>query len=233
MNKKFREDERKEEREERYGKQTAEVDEGDEEEADGEEEEYEGDEEMDEEGMDEDGDEEMDEEELGDEEGMDEEDLGGEEEEGEGNEEGEMDEEGMDYPTKVMNQRKMDEDEVNSSFWDSSSELPEIDPTNTFLPKQAIYDPSRVKRRMSRLEIKDQKAANREEFKELKLGTKIKARGHLTNNLKRKNNPYQMFIQKRRLQNRMIDLKKELKKKKKNKQQGHSRVKMGRAFNRK
>lgn len=228
MNKKFREDERKEELEERYGKQAADAGEGDEEqdEADGEEEEFEGEEEeMDEEGLEE-GDEGMEE----DDEGMDEECLEGDEEEGP--EEG-METEEMDYPTKVMNQRKMDEDEVNSSFWDSSSELPEIDPATTFLPKQAIFDPSRNKRRLSRLEIKDQKAANREEFKELKLGTKIKARGHLTNNLKRKNNPYQMFIQKRRLQNRMIDLKKELKKNKSKKQQGHSRVKMGRAFNRK
>ena len=229
MNKKFREDERKEELEERYGKQAADAGEGDEEEdeADGEEEDFEGEEEeMDEEGLEE-GDEGMEED---DDEGMDEECLEGDEEEGA---EEAMETEEMDYPTKVMNQRKMDEDEVNSSFWDSSSELPEIDPATTFLPKQAIFDPSRNKRRLSRLEIKDQKAANREEFKELKLGTKIKARGHLTNNLKRKNNPYQMFIQKRRLQNRMIDLKKELKKNKSKKQQGHSRVKMGRAFNRK
>ena len=56
MNKKFREDERKEELEARYGKQAADAGEGDEEEdeADGEEEDFEGEEEeMDEEGLEE------------------------------------------------------------------------------------------------------------------------------------------------------------------------------------
>ena len=194
--------------------------------------------------------EELDEEELeGLEEGED--DIEGEEEEGdfEGEEEdleaGEsdgMEEEELQAP-KPAKQRQAAEleaeasnnsDEVNSSFFDESesSEQP-ADPRSSFLSASAIYDKDKIRRKLTRDDIKKQKERNRDEQKQKKVGHKLKNRGRLTNQQKRKNNPYQMFIQKKRLQNRLIDLKKAQKKIAKKQQKGHCRARLGKSKNKK
>ena len=221
-------------------------DEGDDEgeEEDGDEEGEEEDENMefgDEEVMDEeeieDGDIEGEEEEDGDEEGE------GEDGEEEGEEEeGEMDEEvvekGRKKPEKVgkgrsrpnknefvadQNELDDDDDEINSSFFDESDSVDIDESRNTFLSASSIYNKDMIKRKTTRDQIKAQKAQNREEHLKLKVGHKIKNRGRLTNQQKKKNNPYQMFIQKKKLTSRLIDLKKAQKRIGKKLQKGHMR----------
>ncbi len=202
---------------------------------------------------------EFDEDELeGDEEGEEEE-LDGEEEEGDfdGEEEelqaGEsgMEEEELDEPNpnkkngkpnaakKILDEINLSEaasnsDEVNSSFFDESeSEEPPADPRSTFLSASAIFDKDKIRRKLTRDDIKKQKERNRDEQKQKKIGHKLKDRGRLTNQQKRKNNPYQMFIQKKRLQSRLIDLKKAQKKIAKKQQKGHCRARLGKSKNKK
>lgn len=126
-------------------------------------------------------------------------------------------------------------DEVNSSFYDESESESEEDPRNSFLSSSAIFDPNISKKRLTRDQIKLQKADNRAEHLSKKAGHKIKSRGRLTNQQKKKNNPYQMFIQKRRLDNRLKDLKKANKKGNKNmKQAGHTQSrKLGKTLGKK
>ena len=125
-------------------------------------------------------------------------------------------------------------DEVNSSFFDESesSEQP-ADPRSSFLSASAIYDKDKIRRKLTRDDIKKQKERNRDEQKQKKVGHKLKNRGRLTNQQKRKNNPYQMFIQKKRLQSRLIDLKKAQKKIAKKQQKGHCRARLGKSKNKK
>jgi hypothetical protein len=194
---------------------------------------------------------------------MDEDELEGEEEEGdaEGEEEGE-EEEGLEDgeeeamleealeqgegpkkkqagPKKVVNelelaQEEPNSDEVNSSFFEESdSEDEPADPRSSFLSASAIYDKDKIRRKLTRDDIRKQKERNRDEQKEKKVGHKLKNRGRLTNQQKRKNNPYQMFIQKKRLQNRLIDLKKAQKKIAKKQQKGHCRARLGKSKNKK
>jgi len=203
-----------------------------EEDLDGEEE---GDEEDDEEG-DEEGDEEM----L---EGMDEEELDGDiegEEEDDGDEEGDEEEDGDEEEIEIgedegeiieeadfEKMRSDDEDDsdmVGSSFYDESDSQEEFNPSAGFLQSSSILNRDTFKRKVTKDQIKIVKAEQREEHKKLKLGAKIKQRGRLTNRQKQKNNPYQMFIQKKRLQNRLKDMKAEMKKKKNSRaQKGHQR----------
>ncbi len=194
---------------------------------------------------------------------MDEDELEGEEEEGdaEGEEEGE-EEEGLEDgeeeamleealeqgegpkkkqagAKKVVNelelaQEEPNSDEVNSSFFEESdSEDEPADPRSSFLSASAIYDKDKIRRKLTRDDIRKQKERNRDEQKEKKVGHKLKNRGRLTNQQKRKNNPYQMFIQKKRLQNRLIDLKKAQKKIAKKQQKGHCRARLGKSKNKK
>lgn len=140
---------------------------------------------------------------------------------------------------KVVNELELAEeepnsDEVNSSFFDESdSEDQPADPRSSFLSASAIYDKDKIRRKLTRDDIKKQKENNRDEQKAKKVGHKLKNRGRLTNQQKRKNNPYQMFIQKKRLQNRLIDLKKAQKKIAKKQQKGHCRARLGKSKNKK
>lgn len=196
-----------------------------------------------------DGDEEGDEEDDGDEEGdeemlerMDEEDLeelDGEEEDNadeEGDEEDDGDEEEMEIGedegeiieeadfAKMKSDDDDDSDMVGSSFYDESDSQEEFNPSAGFLQSSSILNRDTFKRKVTKDRIKIVKAEQREEHKKLKLGAKIKQRGRLTNRQKQKNNPYQMFIQKKRLQNRLKDMKAEMKKKKNSRaQKGHQR----------
>lgn len=115
--------------------------------------------------------------------------------------------------------------EVNSSFYDESSSEERVDHRASFLSSSAIFDRNNLKKKWSRDEIKKMKADNREEHLEKKMGQKIKQRGRLTNQQKKKNNPYQMFIQKQRLQNRLKDLKAAHRKIKDKNFKGHQRSK--------
>ena len=220
------------------------IEEGDDEMMEGEEEMMEGDEEMidDDEGeileedeMDLEGMEEGDEEEMGEE--GDEEEMGEEDEENEGeqtvNMKGKKLEQGKDNNKKVA-KKKDDEAEINSSFYDDSEseDAKPIDPRSYFLSTSSIYDRDKNKRRQTREDIKKGKQENREEHLKKKLGHKLKERGRLTNQAKKKNNPYQMFIQKKRLQNRLLDLKKASRNTKK-KQKGQSPRNLGKSFGRK
>lgn len=121
--------------------------------------------------------------------------------------------------------------EINSSFYDDSDSSQDIneDYRNTFLSATSIYDPDKNKRRQTKDQIKVGKKEIRDEHKKLKLGNKMKERGRLTNNLKKKNNPFQMFIQKRRLKHRLDDLKKAERKTKSKLQRGHNPRKLGKA----
>jgi hypothetical protein len=142
-------------------------------------------------------------------------------------------------PRKAEKQPSLSEegsnsDEVHSSYFDESeSEEQPMDPRSTFLSASAIYDRDKIRRKLTRDDIKKQKERNRDEQKQKKVGHKLKNRGRLTNQQKRKNNPYQMFIQKKRLQNRLIDLKKAQKKIAKKQQKGHCRARLGRSKNKK
>lgn len=201
------------------------------------------------EGMDEEGDEE-------DMEGMDEEENEGsdniefeegEEEDGEDGEDGEEEEDNDDEEdTNVVvkgkkievkakkNKRDLEEPEVNSSFYDDSESEEELnDPRAGFLSVNSIYDPERVKKRKNLQQIKQEKKENRDEHLKKKMGHKIKARGRLTNQQKKKNNPFQMFIQKKRLEGRLKDLKKANKHTQRKMQKGHSPRKLGKSFGRK
>lgn len=134
---------------------------------------------------------------------------------------------------KALAAKKKAEVEVNSSFYDDSDSSDEVrsDPRSTFLSASDIYDSQKNKRRQTREEIKLSKKDIRDDQKKLKLSSKIKERGRLTNNLKKKNNPFQMFIQKRRLQHRLDDLKKaERKTKGRIVQKGQRPRKLGRSF---
>lgn len=204
--------------------------------------EFEGEEEMDEgdeEAMDEEGLEEGDMMfEEGDEEG--DEEMDGLEEEEDEDEEGESEVvvkgKKIEQVSKKRNKRgAKEEEEANSSFYDSDSEDDEsiADPRTSFLSTNAIFDPERVKKRKSYQEIKQGKKDNREEHLQKKMGHKIKARGRLTNQQKRKNNPFQMSIQKKRLESRLKDLKKASKKTQRKMQKGHKPRKLGKSFGRK
>lgn len=223
MQREFDEDLRQELRGSRRGQMEEEDDDADEE---GEEEDEEGGEEADEEmleGMDEEDLEELDgEEEDGDDEDGDEEEDDGEEEELEiGEDEGEIIEE-ADF--EKMKSDEEDSDMVGSSFYDESDSQEDFNPSAGFLQSSSILNRDTFKRKITKDQIKLVKAEQREEHKKLKLGAKIKQRGRLTNRQKQKNNPYQMFIQKKRLQNRLKDLKSEMKKKKNSRaQKGHQR----------
>lgn len=171
--------------------------------------------------MEEEGEEEME----GEEEGMEEE---GEEEEGEEGEEGDMmafeGVEGMDIEEGEEENDEMDLDSIDISS-DESQDITK--PSSTFLSPYSIYDPEKIKKKMTREDIKKQKTLNRNEHKQRKLGSKLKERGRLTNQQKKKNNPYQMFIQKKRLTRRLQDLKSAKKQTTRKLQKGHSRVKLG------
>lgn len=203
------------------------------------------------EGMDEEGGdgEEGDEEDL---EGMDEEELegsdniefedGDEEEDGEEEEEEDDDEEDTNVVVKgkkievkkKKNKRDLEEPEVNSSFYDDSESEEELnDPRAGFLSVNNIYDPERVKKRKNLQQIKQEKKENRDEHLKKKMGHKIKERGRLTNQQKKKNNPFQMFIQKKRLEGRLKDLKKANKHTQRKVQKGHTPRKLGKSFGRK
>lgn len=184
--------------------------------------------------IDEEGDEEMMEEEL---EG---------EEEFEGDEEDDLEEEDEEEETVVTKGKKIekkavkkgkkkpvDDFEVNSSFYDDSESEELEDPSRAFLSSTAIYNPEKVKKRKTLDQIKNEKKEHREEQKQKKLSHKIKERGRLTNKLKKKNNPFQMFIQKRRMENRLKDLKKASKKIKSKLHKGHNPRKLGNKFGRK
>lgn len=217
MQKKFEEEHRREERLTAGGRSGMEEEDLDGEEESGDEEIEEGDDEF--EGMDEEGLEEGDEEEEdGDEEDGDEE---GDEEELEiGEDDGEIIEE-ADFE-KMKSEDEDDSDMVGSSFYEESDD--EFEPSAGFLQASSILNRNTFKRKVTRDQVKLVKAEQREEHRKLKLGAKIKQRGRLTNRQKQKNNPYQMFIQKKRLQNRLKDLKKEHNQKKNSKlHKGHQR----------
>lgn len=161
------------------------------------------------------------EEDDGDEEG-DEEDDGDEEEIEIGEDEGEIIEE-ADFE-KIKSDDDDDSDMVGSSFYDESDSQAEFNPSAGFLQSSSILNRDTFKRKVTKDQIKIVKAEQREEHKALKVGAKIKQRGRMTNRQKQKNNPYQMFIQKKRLQNRLTDMKAEMKKKKNSRaQKGHQR----------
>ena len=137
-------------------------------------------------------------------------------------------------PSEKKNKRDTEDHEVSSSFYDDSeSEESFSDPRTSFLSTNAIFDPEKVKKRKTLQEIKQGKKENRDEHLKKKLGTKIKARGRLTNQQKKKNNPFQMFIQKKRLQNRLQDLKKASKRTQKKLHKGQKPRSLGKAFGRK
>lgn len=207
-----------------------------------------------EEGLEEDG-EGMDEEDIGDEEDgemMFEEDADGDEEGDEEDEEGEEEDEEEESEVVVKgkkiekgnkkdrrkakddNEEIIEEEEAGSSFFDDTeSDEPFDDPRTSFLSSTAIYDPDKVKKRMTLQDIKQGKKDNRDEHLKKKLGHKIKERGRLTNVQKRKNNPFQMFIQKKRLENRLKDLKSASRKTNKKLQKGMRPRSLGKAFGRK
>lgn len=128
--------------------------------------------------------------------------------------------------------KRKQEVEINSSFYDDSdsSDAHNDDPRTTFLSANAIYDPDKIKRRQTKEQIKIGKQEIREEHKKLKLGHKMKERGRLTNNLKRKNNPFQMYIAKRRLQHRLEDLKRAARNTNSKLHKGKKPRKLGKAF---
>ena len=123
-------------------------------------------------------------------------------------------------------------EEEDSSYDDSESEE-KPDPRNAFLATSSIFDPDKVKKRQTLQAIKQGKKDNRDEHLKKKLGHKIKERGRLTNVQKRKNNPYQMFIQKKRLDNRLKDLKSASRQTLKKLQKGQTPRRLGKAFGRK
>lgn len=127
------------------------------------------------------------------------------------------------------------EEEPNSSFYDDSDESSESfgDPRTSFLSTSAIFDADKVKKRKTLQDIKQGKKDNRDEHLQKKIGHKIKARGRLTNQQKRKNNPYQMSIQKKRMENRLKDLKSASRKTNRKLQKGQRPRSLGKAFGRK
>lgn len=189
--------------------------------------------------------------EEGDEEGMDEEEIieegdmmfeDGEEEDGDEEEGDEEDSEnevvvkGKKIEKKPIDKKKRGEiveEEEESSSDLSESEEPFADPRTSFLSTSNIYDPDKNKRRKNLEEIKRGKRENREEHLKKKLGTKIKERGRLTNQQKKKNNPFQMFIQKKRLENRLKDLKSANKRTNKKLHKGQRPRSLGKTFGRK
>jgi hypothetical protein len=227
MQREFEEDHRREEKAARR-LEAGEVDgEEEEDDEDAEEEEFGEEEELEEAGMDE---EEI---EGEDEDGMDEEEIedDGDEEEDDGEIEGdeEGDEEELEIGEddgEVIEKTATEDDDsdmVGSSFYEES-ESEDFQPSSGFLQASSILNRDTFKRKVTRDQIKLVKAEQRDEHKKLKLGAKIKQRGRLTNRQKQKNNPYQMFIQKKKLQNRLKDLKKEQKMKKFSKNhKGHQR----------
>jgi hypothetical protein len=220
MQREFEEDHRREERASMKNEDAQE--EGEEE--DGDEEDFGEEEEVDEIGMDEEDIEGVEEDEM-DEEEIDEEGVDGDiecEEEDEGDEEElEIGENDGEIIEKTASED--DSDLVGSSFYEES-ESEEYQPSSGFLQASSILNRDTFKRKVTKDQIKLVKAEQRDDHKKLKLGAKIKQRGRLTNRQKQKNNPYQMFIQKKKLQNRLKDLKKEQKTKKNSKNfKGHQR----------
>lgn len=184
----------------------------------------------------------------GDEEGGEEMDEDEGEEEDDGEEEGDEEDEEEEDTGVVVKGKKIEkkpvekkkkkkdleeEDNLNSSDFTDSEESEIADPRTSFLSNVNIFDPEKLKKRQSYQEIKQAKKDNREEHLTKKMGHKIKARGRLTNHAKRKNNPYQMSIQKKRLEGRLKDLKKASRSTTRKKQQGHKPRNLGKSFGRK